>query len=159
MLDVYLYLCYDSIFDGMTHAYWRTMERLIDAHEATEPRIETLEDFVTEFVRVMGLFGRLTFPAAPARLTREGVRGALAAMRQTILTLDVAGVCLAIDGYVRNFGRDEAHPERVRGVMEGHLRAFLCHAHHVEVMTPVHGGAEATVEHLLRRMQLLRECV
>ena len=153
---MHLFLCYDSIFDGMPPGYLRTLDRFLEAH-ATEPRIVTLEDFVEQFDRVTGLLDALPFPAAPARLTREGVRIALAAMRQTILTLNVAGVCLAIDGYVRNFGCDEAHPERVRGVMEGHLRAFLCHAHHVQVMTPVHGGAEATVEHLLRRMQQLSE--
>ena len=166
MLDVYLYLCYDSIFDGMPHAYWRTLERFIDAHEATEPRIETLEDFVTEFDQVVGLLGRLTredarsFPAAPdapARLTRQGVRVALAKMRATIAFLGVDSVRETIDGMVRNYMVDEAHPDREAGVMDRHLRTFLCHAHDAVPETPVHGGAGAAVEHLLRRMLLVLE--
>ena len=164
MIEADLFLCYDSIFDGMPDAHRETLERFVDAHEATEPRIVTLEDFVTEFDQVVGLLGRLTredaesFPAAaeaPARLTRQGVRVALAKMRATIAFLGAESVRDTIDGMVRNYRVDAAHPDREAGVMERHLRTFLCHEHDAVSETPVHGGAEAAVEHLLRRMLLV----
>ena len=154
MIEVDLLLCYDSIFDGMPREYLRTLDRFLEAH-ATEPRIVTLEDFVEQFDRVTGLLDALPFPAAPARLTRQGVRVALAKMRATIAFLGVDSVRGTIDGMVRNYMVDEAHPDREAGVMERHLRTFLCHEHDAVPETPVHGGAEAAVEHLLRRMLLV----
>ena len=140
MPGMYLNMCYACIFEGLPLMQLQKYDSFIQAHEHHDPLIETLGDFVQHYNDVMAMFlsnnlaeeyasmsarDPETFPAAPARLSPDGIADALLAMRRTIVHLGPAAVEAAISGFVTDFLVTAEHPDRDPGALNSHVRALL----------------------------------